>query len=120
MPWALFDEFESSDRGAADPIDYDALTPVDESRFRRSLGRRDVCHADEKFSCQCHLNSPFIVSSSARRRPSAQSARYALGKAAISSAVVRIWWAKVGPFSLCAACIISCEKAAVASRTRVT
>ena len=36
-----------------------------------------------------------------------QGDRYALGKAAISSAVVRIAWAKVGPFSTCAACIIS-------------
>jgi hypothetical protein len=86
-------------------------------RVHRALGRRDVCRADEKFSCQCHSNSPFIIGAPAN---ATRRTRYALGKAAISSAVVRIWWAKVGPFSSCAACIISCENAAVASRTRVT
>ncbi|MFD0448386.1 MFS transporter [Streptomyces indonesiensis] len=37
-----------------------------------------------------------------------------------SSFVVRMAWAKVGPFSSCAECIISGLKAAVASRTSVT
>jgi hypothetical protein len=41
-------------------------------------------------------------------------------KAAITSVVVKIEWAKAGPFSSWAACIMSAVTAAVASRTSVT
>ena len=45
---------------------------------------------------------------------------YAEGNAAISSFVLRMAWAKVGPFSSCAACIISLLRSGVASPTSVT